>query len=492
MSDELIELPEGWELTTLGELGEWSSGGTPSRKKLEYYGGDIPWIKTGDLTDGIIEEIEETITQEGLTSSSAKIFPTGSLVVAMYGATIGKLGILKEDAATNQACGVLKLASITEELISYLFYYLLRSREDLRMIGQGGAQPNISQSILKDYSCPLPPLNEQKRIVAKIEELRERSQKARSHLSAIPNLCDKFRQSVLAAAFRGDLTADWREQNPDVEPASMLSEALKRRSSQLDSDLEEYDLLDLPDSWIWVNIDSISDVKGGKRLPKGEKLVENDTGYPYIKAGNLKNGTVTLDDIEYIPTRIQPLIKNYVVAAGDVYITIVGACIGDAGTICKELDGANLTENAAKISNLSNANNEYLALWLRSPLCQKIIKTKILSAAQGKLALTRIKTIPVPLAPIQEQSEIVTKSADILKSSDQTTELYEKIQSNLDWLDRSILAKAFRGELVEQDPNDEPASILLERIRAEREQQTQGNAKKPGKKGQRTIKTDPP
>jgi type I restriction enzyme S subunit len=272
----------------------------------------------------------------------------------------------------------------------------------------------------------------------------------------------------------------------------MLSEALKRRSSQLDSDLEEYDLLDLPDSWIWVNIDSISDVKGGKRLPKGEKLVENDTGYPYIKAGNLKNGTVTLDDIEYIPTRIQPLIKNYVVAAGDVYITIVGACIGDAGTICKELDGANLTENAAKISNLSNANNEYLALWLRSPLCQKIIKTKILSAAQGKLALTRIKTIPVPLAPIQEQSEIVTKSADILKSSDQTTELYEKIQSNLDWLDRSILAKAFRGELVEQDPNDEPASILLERIRAEREQQTQGNAKKPGKKGQRTIKTDPP
>jgi len=182
MSDELIELPEGWELTTLGELGEWSSGGTPSRKKLEYYGGDIPWIKTGDLTDGIIEEIEETITQEGLTSSSAKIFPTGSLVVAMYGATIGKLGILKEDAATNQACGVLKLASITEELISYLFYYLLRSREDLRMIGQGGAQPNISQSILKDYSCPLPPLNEQKRIVAKIEELRERSQKARGSI----------------------------------------------------------------------------------------------------------------------------------------------------------------------------------------------------------------------------------------------------------------------------------------------------------------------
>ena len=481
MNDELMELPKGWITTKLGECLRLINGRAYLRHELLDQG--TPIIRIQNLNGG------DKWFYSDLQLDRDKYCDKGDLLFA-WSATFGPF--IWQGSCSIYHYHIWKIEPFEVIDQKFAYYLLEKITQAVKAAAHGVAMPHMTKQGMENWQIQIPPLNEQKRIVAKIEELRERSQKARSHLSAIPNLCDKFRQSVLAAAFRGDLTADWREQNPDVEPASMLSEALKRRSSQLDSDLEEYDLLDLPDSWIWVNIDSISDVKGGKRLPKGEKLVENDTGYPYIKAGNLKNGTVTLDDIEYIPTRIQPLIKNYVVAAGDVYITIVGACIGDAGTICKELDGANLTENAAKISNLSNANNEYLALWLRSPLCQKIIKTKILSAAQGKLALTRIKTIPVPLAPIQEQSEIVTKSADILKSSDQTTELYEKIQSNLDWLDRSILAKAFRGELVEQDPNDEPASILLERIRAEREQQTQGKAKKPGKKGQRTIKTDPP
>jgi type I restriction enzyme S subunit len=227
MSDELTELPEGWGDNNAWRTRRMSSGGTPSRKNSEYYNGDISWIKTGDLPDGLIEDIEEKITTEGLANSSAKIFPRNSLAVAMYGATIGKLGILKEPAATNQACAVLKAGGITSDLISYLFFYLLSSREDLRMIGQGGAQPNISQTILKEYPCPLPPLNEQKRIVAKIEELNDRQQRAKQALKAIPELCDRFRQSVLAAAFQGDLTADWREQNPDVEPASVLLERIK-------------------------------------------------------------------------------------------------------------------------------------------------------------------------------------------------------------------------------------------------------------------------
>ncbi|MBN3905222.1 MAG: restriction endonuclease subunit S [Nostoc sp. NMS1] len=213
MSDELIELPEGWVWTKLSELGEWSSGGTPSRKNSKYYDGEIPWVKTGDLPDGLIKKIDEKITHEGLANSSAKLFSSGSLIVAMYGATIGKLGILQEPAATNQACAVLLSQGITTALIPYLFYYLLNSREKLRMIGKGGAQPNISQTILKEYSYPLPPLNEQKRIVAKIEELNDRTQRAKEALETIPQLCDRFRQSVLAAAFRGDLTADWRRQD---------------------------------------------------------------------------------------------------------------------------------------------------------------------------------------------------------------------------------------------------------------------------------------
>ncbi len=198
-------------------------------------------------------------------------------------------------------------------------------------------------------------------------------------------------------------------------------------------------------------------MKGGKRLLKGESLVDENTGYPYIKAGNLKNGTVILSEIQFIPKHIQPLIKNYTVVSGDVYITIVGACIGDAGIIPTELDGANLTENAAKICNLFGVNNEYLALWLRSSLCQEIIKSKILSAAQGKLAITRIKTLPIPLPPIHEQIAIINILQDLINFPARVTKYQMDIKSKLERLNQSILSKAFRGELVSQDP--EPAFL---------------------------------
>ncbi|MHC5597726.1 MAG: restriction endonuclease subunit S [Nostoc sp.] len=156
---------------------------------------------------------------------------------------------------------------------------------------------------------------------------------------------------------------------------------------------------------------------------------------------------------------------------------MVGACIGDAGIIPKELDGANLTENAAKICNLFGINNEYLALLLRSSLCQEIIKTKILSAAQGKLALTRIKTLLVPLPSMQEQLEIISIVQVLWNFVDTIAQYYMKINPKLKQLNQSILAKAFRGELVPQDPDDEPASVLLERIRAEREKLNNGKQK---------------
>ena len=218
------QLPDEWIETTLGKIGRWSSGGTPSRKESKYYGGSVPWVKTGNLTDGLIDKIDESITNLGVEKSSAKLFPQKTLLIAMYGATIGKLGILKEPSTTNQACGALIAEGITTDLIPYVFYYLLNSRENLRNIGKGGAQPNISQTVLKNYSIPLPPLKEQHRIVTKIETLTTHSRKAREALDAIPTLLDQFRQSVLAAAFRGDLTTDWREQNPDVETAEKLLE----------------------------------------------------------------------------------------------------------------------------------------------------------------------------------------------------------------------------------------------------------------------------
>ena len=207
----MTELPVGWSSAKLDDLGIWSSGGTPSRKEPKNYGGRIPWVKTGDLHHQLINEVEETITDQGLANSAAKMFPRGSLLVAMYGATIGQTGVLNFDAATNQACAALLATGLTAEIIPYVWRYIISVQNDLKAIGQGGAQPNISQTILKDFPVNVAPLPEQRRIVGKIDSLFAKSRRARDQLAHIPRLVEKYKQAVLATAFRGGLTLEWRQ-----------------------------------------------------------------------------------------------------------------------------------------------------------------------------------------------------------------------------------------------------------------------------------------
>ena len=514
-----IDLPTGWARTTLGEIGDWSSGGTPSRKESRYYGGDIPWVKTGNLNDGLVVEIDEQITQEGLKNSSAKMFPSESLVIAMYGATIGKLGILESAATTNQACAVLLAQGLTKDLIKFVFYYLLNSREDLREIGKGGAQPNISQTVIKKFSILLPPLNEQRRIVAKIEELTAHSKRARAALDEVPTLIEQFKQSVLAAAFRGDLTADWREKNPDVEPAEKLLERIRaeRRKCWEESELEKMrargkkpknekwkekytepsrlnssGLPQLPKNWCWVSWEQVAINQNGRAFPSKEY---SESGIKLLRPGNLHiSGRVewTKSNSRWMPEEWGMKYPDYIIQENELVINLTAQSLADAflGRVC--LTGHDekclLNQRIARLK--PSIISPKFCLWLlKSPIFRKYVDTLNTGSMIQHMFTSQIDKFIFPLPPLEEQAEIIEIVESQIKRMEDICLIAEQAIEDFTSIGQSILAKAFRGELVSQDPNDEPAAVLIERIRAEREKL---KAAKKGKKRSQRKKAKAP
>ena len=190
-------------MVTLDAIAKTASGGTPRRDKPSNYGGGIPWVKSGELGDSVVTATEETLSVEGLEGSSAKVFPKGTLCIALYGATVGKLGVLGIDAATNQAvCGIFPIEGIE---MGYLRLYLEAIRGKLIRLGQGGAQPNISQEILRDLVVPIPSIAEQMRIVSEVDRRLSLIRETEAQVDANLTRAARLRQTILAGAFSGRL-----------------------------------------------------------------------------------------------------------------------------------------------------------------------------------------------------------------------------------------------------------------------------------------------
>jgi type I restriction enzyme S subunit len=357
-----------------------------------------------------------------------------------------KAYLLKGKTWVNNHAHVIKGISAIDN--RYLCYFL--NQFDYHGFVNGATRLKLTQASMRKIPVKLAPLNEQIRIADKLDSILAKVDQAQARFDKIPHILKRFRQSVLVAATSGELTREWRGKDESFET--------------------EIPGFFIPIEWQYSNIESIGAVKGGKRLPKGDELTEVDTGLPYIRAGQLKNGTVIQGDNArnkqmFLQPETQAQIKRYTVNEGDAYLTIVGASIGDAGIIPKALHLANLTENAAKITDLSSLiNASFLSIWLRSEKLQQLIQLEIKSGAQGKLALKRINTLPVPLPPLDEQNEIVRRVEELFSYAGKVERGYQEVKSRVDRLTQSILAKAFRGELVEQNPNDEPAEKLLARI----------------------------
>lgn len=417
MKIEEKELPKGWEVKKLGEVCDMTSGGTPSRKNEKFYSGNIPWVKSGELDKGLILDTEEKITEEAIKNSSAKIFPRGTLLIALYGATIGKLAFLGIDAATNQAvCGIFLNKKINS---SYLFNFLSFKKSELVSQGIGGAQPNISQGILKNLKIPLPPLPEQQQIVAKIEELFSELENGKKELLIAQAKLKTYRQSLLKWAFEGRLTNKNLKEGelPKGWEVKKLGEICKinpklPNKDQINSELE---IQFLPMKLVEEVINKIS-------LTETRTFIEVQKGSytPFI-------------DEDIIFAKVTPCMEN-----------------GKIAVVKNLKNGIGFGSSEFHVIRcLESILNKFVFYFL----VRDKFRNEAASEMTGAVGLRRvpkqfIENYSINLPPLPEQQKIVAILESKLTICDAIEETIKTSIKQGEALRQSILKKAFEGQLI--------------------------------------------
>ena len=413
--DEPYKLPDNWCWTKLESIANWGSGGTPSRKNPEYYIGDIPWVKTGELNNSYIYETEEHISEKAVSNSSAKLFPINTVVIAMYGATIGKVGILGIEATTNQACACGVCSSAVD--YKYLFYYAISQRDDFISKGKGGAQPNISQEIIKQHEIPLPPLAEQRRIISYIESLFSKLDEAKEKAQEVVDGFETRKAAILHKAFSGELTAKWKLAHSEIceiwkqKKFSMITHNFDSQRIPL----SQAERNNLARTYDYYGASGIID-KVDRFLFEGRKLLIGEDGANLI-------------------TRSKPIAF---IADGQYWVN----------------------NHAHVITTTSEMLLDFLCYYINSI----DLTPYVTGSAQPKMTQAKMNSIPVPVPSIQEQTEIVRLLDDIICKEQYAKEAAEAVVEQIDTMKKAILARAFRGELGTNDPSEESAVELLKSV----------------------------
>jgi len=381
-----FELPKGWVWCKLGEIGKWRAGITPSRGRKDYYGGNIPWLKTGDLTDDYIYEVSEYITEKALEETSIKLNPKGSILIAMYGATIGKVGILTFESATNQACCA---CTEYENIVAqkYLFYFLLSHKKNFVMIGGGGAQPNISKEKIVETFIPLPPLKEQERIVQEIDRLFALIDQLEEDKTALQQLVTQLKSKILSLAIRGQLVPQDANDTPAEELLKQINPAYKSSGN--------LHYKNLPKGWEVIPIKMVC------KLNDGEKKKNVELPYLDVKYFRGKVANTTKKDGKFIP-------KN------TTLILVDGENSGEIFYASREgYQGS--TMKILKIEPI--VDRMYILHFIKS--YQKELKENKVGSAIPHLNKKLFGELQLPLPPLAEQQRIVEQVEKLFKQLDE-------------------------------------------------------------------------
>ena len=435
-----FEIPQGWEWERIGNLFETTSGSTPLSRNPDYYqNGSINWVRTTDLNNGVLCKTEIQITEKACSDYNLTILPQNSVCIAMYGGagTIGKHSILQFDTTINQSVCAIKPNGYCN--MDYLHTFIEYQRPYWMDFAAGSRKdPNINQLIIKHCLLPIPPQKEQTRIVEKLSLLHPyitQYGECQIKLDYInKEILDKFKKSILQEAIQGKLVPQLTEEGTaqdlleqiKIEKQNLVKGGKLKKSALATSVIfrgddnkyweksgdnivciDEEISFGIPSSWSWCRLGNIASVKGGKRIPVGEKLTTENTGHMYIRVADMKENTIKTDDIHYISESIYQKIKSYTISTEDLYITVAGT-IGSVGEIPKVFDNANLTENADKIV-FKGICKKFLMYCLLSNFVQSQIKKCTTKVGQPKLAIVRIEDLVIPLPPIIEQYRIVHK-----------------------------------------------------------------------------------
>jgi type I restriction enzyme, S subunit len=471
----VTNLPDGWAEATIGDV---CIVNPPRDINLDMSDlvSFVPMPAVDEISGEIVRPVDRPLQQviRGFTQ-----FREGDVLFAKITPSMenGKSAVARKltngaGFGSTEFCVLRSNGDIEPD---YLWRYIrqqeFRGNAKSVMTGAVG-QLRVPSNYLKTHPIPLPPLPEQRRIVAKLDQLFARTARARVDLGRISILIAKYKEALLAAAFSGELTREWRQSNTQSGRPSINQGGIDGRADILDP---------LPECWIWTSIGRVALVTGG--LTKNPTRNAVPTRAPYLRVANVYANELRLDDVAEIGCTAAELAKTEL-SFGDLLIVEGNGSLDQIGRVAlwrDELKGCSHQNHLIRARLNEEVIPQFALYWLLSPGARSAIE-RVAATTSGlyTLSITKIQGLPIPVCNLEEQAEIVRIIEIASVWLDRLTVEHARTARLLPKLDRAILAKAFRGELVPQDPSDEPASELLARMRAARsDQPTRKRVRKP-------------